>query len=260
MTSDNKSLALVLENVCKIRSSNGHQVGVLKNISLSLQQGRLSVFVGPSGGGKSTLLRLLNRLDDPTSGDIVYRGKPMNSISPVALRREISMVMQKPVMFEGTVQENVLKAFALRKEALPGADSALLEQTLQQCGLSLSLINRDAQSLSVGQQQRVSLARTLITGPEILLLDEPTSALDRPTGDLLAATLLNICRKRGLTIIMATHDLRLAEQIADHLVFIAQGKLVEQGKPDALLNNPKSAQLRKFLEEPDFSRMEASHD
>jgi putative ABC transport system ATP-binding protein len=260
MSTTDNAPALVLQDVCKVKGTGHQAVTLLDAISLSLPAGQLTALVGPSGGGKSTLLRLLNRLDEATSGQILYRGAALSAMEPVALRRAIGMVMQKPVMFAGSVLDNLQHAFVLRKAPVPGADSALLQQTLEQCELEAALLGRNAQSLSVGQQQRVSLARTLITGPDILLLDEPTSALDRPTGDLLAATLLNICRERGLTLIMATHDLRLAGQIADHLVYLEAGQVVEQGPPAALLKNPRTRQLRKFLAEPDFSGKGTGND
>jgi putative ABC transport system ATP-binding protein len=103
----------------------------------------------------------------------------------------------------------------------------------------------------LGQQQRVALARTLITGPEVLLLDEPTSSLDRPTADRLAATLREICRSRRLTILMVTHDLRLAGRVADHLAYLEAGEILEEGRPEELLNHPRSESLRRFLAEPE---------
>lgn len=255
---------MVLENIYKSRSAEVGVVEILSNITLSLSEGELSVFVGPSGGGKSTLLRLLNRLEDPTSGRILLRGKDLQTLEPVELRRDVAMVLQKPFMFEGSVLENLQKPFALRKEPLPDADSSLVKQVLERCSLDQALLTRRAQSLSVGQQQRVSLARCLITGPQILLLDEPTSALDRPTGDALAGTLRTICRTSGITVIMVTHDLRLAGQIADRLIYLEGGQVLEQGSADDLLNRPKSPQLKKFLEEPHFqmsqTEEEASHD
>jgi putative ABC transport system ATP-binding protein len=248
----------VLENISKTRQHEGRSVEILRDVCLSLTGGQLTLLIGPSGGGKSTLLRLLNRLDDPTSGRILFRGKALGDLRPVALRRDVAMVMQKPVMFAGTVLENLQRPFLLRKQALPAAESPLVGEILEQCGLEHELLKRSAESLSIGQQQRVSLARALMTGPQVLLLDEPTSALDRPTGDRLAQTLLRVCRERGVTVIMATHDLRLAEQVGDHLVFIDRGRMIEQGSPDDLFANPHSAELKTFLAEPDFGRKKGS--
>lgn len=243
---------LTLENVTRIRNLSGHQVCVLDNVSMNVAAAQMTLLIGPSGGGKSTLLRLLNRLEDPDSGQIRFRGRELHAFSAVALRRDIAMMMQKQVMFAGTVLENLQRPFLYRRQDLPSADSSMVAEVLQLSGLGSDLLSRTASSLSIGQQQRVSLARALITSPQVLLLDEPTSALDRPTGDQLARTLLTICREKQVSIIMATHDLRLAEQIADRLVYIESGRVLEQGDAESLLHAPQTAAMQVFLREPEF--------
>jgi putative ABC transport system ATP-binding protein len=239
------------ENVRKVRrGSDGGEQEILRGLSFSAEAARLSVIVGPSGGGKSTLIRLVNRLEDPTSGRLLLDGEDLATIDPLRLRRRVGTVLQKPFMYEGTVQDNLRRPFLLRGENPPATDSDLFAGTLALCRLEQELLGREARSLSLGQQQRVSLARTLVTRPEVLLLDEPTSALDRPTGDRLAETFRNICRSEGITILMVTHDLRLAERVADRMAYLEGGRVIEEGDPRELLNRPQSDQLQRFLAEP----------
>jgi putative ABC transport system ATP-binding protein len=244
--------ALSIEAVHKFRRAlDGRTVEILCGLSLAAPTGELTAIVGPSGGGKSTLVRLLNRLEEPDGGRILLFGEAIASLDPLVLRRRIGLVPQKPFMFEGSVLDNLQRPFHLREASPPAADSETLRSVLALCRLDPELLSRDARSLSLGQQQRVSLARTLVTGPEVLLLDEPTSALDRPTADRLAATLREICRSRRLTILMVTHDLRLAGRVADHLAYLEGGVIFEEGRPEQLLNHPRSEQLRRFLTEPE---------
>jgi putative ABC transport system ATP-binding protein len=165
------------------------------------------------------------------------------------LRRQVAMVQQKPFMFEGTVLANLQRPFQFRDAILPDAGSAEVRQALELAQLDSEFLARDAHSLSVGEQQRVNLARVLITSPSVLLLDEPTSALDRPTGDRLAATLREICEAQQLTAILVTHDLRLAGK-ADKLIYLEGGRIREEGSPEQLLSTPGSMELRRFLDEP----------
>ena len=247
---DNRSVRL--ERIAVMRSGrDGRTVPILSDISFSADSGAITAIVGPSGGGKSSLIRLINRLSDPTSGTVYLNGEDIAAMDPLQLRRRVAMVPQKPFMFEGSVLANLLLPFRYRQEPLPPADGPEIAQVLELARLDAELLERDSRTLSLGQQQRVSLARSLITRPHVLLLDEPTSALDRPTADRLSATLHDICRSQQLTVILVTHDLRLAGKIADHLIYLEAGRIREAGQAAALLSNPQSAELRRFLAEPD---------
>jgi putative ABC transport system ATP-binding protein len=239
-----------LEEVCILRSGpDGHQTRFLDEVSFSAEAGRITTIVGPSGGGKSSLIRLINRLSDPTSGRIYLEGQDIARLDPLKLRSRVAMVLQKPFMFEGTVLANLQRPFLFRNQPLPAPGSDVLVRALELARLDPSLIERDSRTLSLGEQQRVNLARALINNPRVLLLDEPTSALDRLTADHLAATFREICRSQRLSLILVTHDLRLAGKIADYLLYLEGGRILEEGVPDDLLNRPRSAELRRFLGE-----------
>ncbi|QEM68723.1 ATP-binding cassette domain-containing protein [Geobacter sp. FeAm09] len=239
------------EGVGLVRSDErGRQAVILSDVSFSAVTGRITAIVGPSGGGKSSLIRLINRLDDPTTGRIQLGGEDIAGLDPLLLRRKVAMVLQRPFMFPGTLLHNLQRPLVYRKEPLPGADSPEVRRTLELARLAPDLLERDARSLSIGQQQRASLARAVITSPPVLLLDEPTSALDRPTGDQLAAALQDICRRQGMAVILVTHDLRLADKVADDLIYLEAGRIREAGPAARLLAAPASAEFIRFLAEP----------
>jgi putative ABC transport system ATP-binding protein len=242
---------LQLHEVSKSRlAKDGTPVIILHRLSLEVQPQQLTLIIGPSGGGKTTLVRLLNRLEDPTSGRILLHGRALGDYDPLELRCRVGLVAQKPFMFDGTVLENLQISYVLRHQDPPSAEHPMLRQALDFCRLPQALLSRQARSLSLGQQQRVSLARTLITSPEVIVLDEPTSALDRPTGDQLADTLQDICRSGGKAVVMVSHDLRLAERVADHLAYLEAGSIIEEGSARQLLSTPRSAELQRFLAQP----------
>jgi putative ABC transport system ATP-binding protein len=253
-----KPVLVSIEQVGLVRRDReGKGTTILADISSSARQGEITAIVGPSGGGKSSLIRLINRLDDPTAGKIFLEGEDILRIDPLELRRRVAMVLQKPFMFEGTVLANLQRPFLYRREPLPASGSDAVRDVLSLARLEPELLGRDARTLSLGQQQRVSLARALITGPQVLLLDEPTSALDRSTGDRLAATFHEISRSQRLTVILVTHDLRLAERVADYLIYLEGGRIREAGPPAELLAAPKSVELGRFLAEP--AELEGEH-
>ena len=218
---DSKPVMVQLKSICVTHKNQaGLDSVILEDISFSALQGEITGIIGPSGGGKSTLIRLVNRLEDPSRGHILLDGEDIALIDPLIVRRKVAMVLQKPFMFEGTVLCNLQKPFLYRNEPPPLAGSIEVIRSLELARLTKELLDRDARTLSGGEQQRVNLARALICNPQVLLLDEPTSALDRPTTDRLATTLHDVCRSEQLAVILVTHDLRLAEHTADHLIYL----------------------------------------
>lgn len=190
---------------------------------LHIAEHEITCLVGSSGSGKSTLLRLLNRMISPDSGTITYRNEPIDSINPVALRRQVVMLPQNPVMFEGSLRENLLKGLELSGRD-PVSDNRLNE-LLQMMMLDKPLDSGTGR-LSGGERQRVAIARVLAMQPDVLLLDEPTSALDVATQDDVIANLVVDAKAAGTTIVMVTHARPMAEQWADHLIEINAGEIV----------------------------------
>jgi putative ABC transport system ATP-binding protein len=193
---------------------------VLRGVSAHLPEGASAV-VGPSGCGKSTLLRLLNRLADPDSGSVNYRGRGVSEYEVLGLRREVSLVPQLPALLEGTVASNI--AFATR---LAGRE-AETDRVLGLAGLDPSFAARDSAKLSVGEQQRVMLARSLALEPSVLLLDEPTSALDETARDSVETTLLDLRARLGLSFVLVTHDLAQANRLADSFLQLDRGRVID---------------------------------
>lgn len=207
-----------LQDVSLIRA--GKQV--LRGVDARLPEGA-SCVAGPSGSGKSTLLRLLNRLSDPDSGTVRYRGTDVREYDVLELRREVCLVPQLPALLEGTVADNI------RFAANCGDIDADIRRLLDLAGLDDSYAERDARRLSVGEQQRVMLARTLALEPSVLLLDEPTSALDEDRRDAVERTLLDLRRRLDISFVLVTHDLAQARRMADWVVRIDAGRAVEEG-------------------------------
>ena len=183
-------------------------------------EGVTAVF-GPSGSGKSTLLRLCNRLEVPTAGRVLFGDQDVAGLNPLRLRRRVGMVFQRPTPFPGTVAENLLTA-------CPAAERAHMEKVLVRVGLTGSWLGRDATALSGGEAQRVCMARTLITQPEVLLLDEPTSALDESAVDVVEQAVLRLARD-GIGVLWVTHDPDQAQRIADRVLRVDAGRCTGLG-------------------------------
>ena len=184
---------------------------VLDGFSARVEEGATAI-VGPSGAGKSTLLRLLNRLADPSRGEIRFRGSPLGSYEPLALRREVALVPQLPALLDGTVESN------LRYAADLAGEPPAVEETLRRAGLDPSFADRDVAKLSVGEQQRAMLARALAQRPAVLLLDEPTSALDHATRDAVEATLAKLRSESNLSLVLVSHDPEQARRLGDRVL------------------------------------------
>jgi ABC-type multidrug transport system fused ATPase/permease subunit len=195
---------------------------VLNDVSFTVRRGHSLTLVGPSGSGKSTLLRCLNRLVEPTSGTLRFDGGDARSFDPRELRRRVALVMQTPVLFEGTVRDNL----RLRPADAPGDFSEdRLHAALAEVGLGPELLDRDGATLSGGEKQRVTIARALLRDPQALLLDEPTSALDPPNALLVVETISRLRATRGLSIVAVTHQADLVRRLGGGLLYLVKGRV-----------------------------------
>ena len=195
---------------------------ILDDVSFSLDRGHVLTLVGPSGSGKSTLLRCLNRLVEPTSGTVTFDGRDVRTFDPRELRGRVALVMQTPVLFEGTVGDNL----RVRPAGAAGDFSEpRLRRTLDEVGFEPDRLNEDAAMLSGGEKQRVAIARALLRDPQVLLLDEPTSALDPLNALLVMATITNLRATRGLSIVAVTHQPDVVRRLGGSLLYLVRGRV-----------------------------------
>ncbi|XP_044979753.1 protein STAR1-like isoform X2 [Hordeum vulgare subsp. vulgare] len=211
---------------------------------LDVPRGVVMGVIGPSGSGKSTLLRALNRLWEPAPGAVALDGADIRGLDVLALRRRVGMLFQLPAMFHGTVADNVRYGPRLRGETLSDAQ---VKELLSMSDLDHGLASRPASELSVGQAQRVALARTLANGPEVLLLDEPTSALDPISTQNIEEAIVRLKKERGLTTVIVSHSVRQIQRIADLVCLVVDGVVVEV-LPPSDLSQAKHPMARRFLE------------
>ncbi len=205
---------------------------ILHEVCLSVAPAAVTVLAGPSGAGKSTLLRLGNRLDIPSAGSVRFRGEDSAAIDPRELRRRVGMVFQRPVPFAGAVRENL-------KVGAPQASDEELARTLERVGLEASVLDRVADDLSGGEAQRMCIARTLLTQPEVILMDEPTSALDHENR-LGIEHLAKELAQEGIGILWVSHDLSQVRRIADHAVVLIDGRNASAAETAAFLDQGMS--------------------
>ncbi len=240
---------IVLENVCK--SYDGGARYSVREVSLRVPRGQMLVLLGGSGCGKTTTLKMINRLIEPTSGRILVNGADVRASNPVQLRRGIGYVFQGSGLFPHmTVAENIAvvpRLLGWAKERI----LARVEELLELVHLpAAEYRDRLPRQLSGGQQQRVGFARALAAGSQVMLLDEPFGALDPVTRDELRAEFLNLRRRLGLTAVMVTHDMIEALLSADLIAVMNQGRLLQIGTPRDLMNQPTDAYVAALMSSP----------
>ena len=227
---------------------NFNDLEVLKGISEKIYKGEVVCIIGPSGGGKSTFLRCLNMLEEPTSGEVYFEGEkldPKNTNIDLH-RQKIGMVFQQFNVFPHlTVMENITLAPTLEKKVPLEAAKENAMRLLKQVGLE-DKANEYPRKLSGGQKQRLAIVRAMAMEPDVMLFDEPTSALDPE----MVKGVLEVIRKltdSGMTCVIVTHEMGFAREVADRVLFIDEGIVMEEGTPEELFNNPKNPRTKEFL-------------
>ncbi|MDQ0512463.1 ABC transporter ATP-binding protein [Ancylobacter amanitiformis] len=205
---------------------------LVDRVTVAIRQGEILAIVGPSGAGKSSFIRLLNRLDEPTGGTVLFKRQDYRQIDPRVLRQRVGMVLQTPFLFPGTVAANLAFGPAQRGRTLPADEIAALLAKVELPGYE----PRDVSTLSGGEAQRVSLARSLANQPEVLLLDEPTSALDEENVRGIEQLIMTINRTSGTTCVIVTHNREQALRIAPRTLYLDAGRLVAVGNTREVLD------------------------
>ncbi len=235
-----------VENVTK--EYNNGEVRALNESSLTVARGEVVAIIGPSGSGKSTLLRCLNMLEVPTSGHIYFDGVDLadKSVDVDLHRRKMGMVFQHFNLFpHKTVLQNITMAPVTLKLKTPNEARALAMKLLERIGLA-DKVNEYPNMLSGGQKQRIAIVRALAMEPEVMLFDEPTSALDpEMVGEVL--DLMRDLAKDGMTMVVVTHEMGFAREVADRVIFMDGGSILEENTPNELFDNPQNPRTRLFL-------------
>lgn len=238
-----------LSNITKIYKTKNGELKAVDNVNLSIQKGEIYGIIGYSGAGKSTMIRLLNGLEKPTTGSVVVNGEEISAVSGGKLRaarQKISMIFQHfNLLWSRTVEENI--AFPLEIAGVPKAERAKrVAELIDLVGLSGRGKAYPSQ-LSGGQKQRVGIARALANNPEVLLCDEATSALDPETTDSILELLLDINKRLGLTIVLITHEMHVIRKICHRVAVMEAGKVVETGDVLNVFQNPQAPITKKFV-------------
>jgi putative ABC transport system ATP-binding protein len=212
---------------------------IVEDFSFTFETGRIYSLLGPSGAGKTSLLRLLNRLDEPTTGEILFEGNDYRQLSPLDLRRRIGYLFQVPYMFDGTVADNLRFARA-------DIDDQRIDQLLDLVSIGARFASRSVANLSVGEKQRIALARLLATQPSAILLDEPTASLDPTHTDRIESTVKQIAADENLTVIMVSHQPQQAARMGGEGILLVAGKLIEHGPVQQLVEQPTTDLGRRY--------------
>lgn len=218
-------------------------IHILKNITGSIPEGKITTLVGPSGAGKTMLFKLCNGLQSPGSGDIYIKNKHIDSYNPVELRRNVGIALQNATMIAGNVQKNLEIPRKLQGKDLSRERA---KELLKVVSLDEDFLHRNTKDLSGGQQQKLSVARTLVNKPEILLLDEITSSLDSISRQDIEKLIVDINREYGTTILWITHDLQQALAMGHYTWVMMDGEVVETGESE-LLRDPQNDRVKGFV-------------
>jgi polar amino acid transport system ATP-binding protein len=236
--------------VIKVTNLNKYfgKLHVLKDINIEINKGEVVVIIGPSGSGKSTFLRCLNRLEEPTEGEIIFEGTSITdkNTNINILRQKMGMVFQQFNLFPNmTVLDNItISPRKLKKVSKEEADK-IAYGLLKRIGLSDKAQSYPTQ-LSGGQKQRIAIARALAMSPDVMLFDEPTSALDpEMVGEVL--DVMKELASEGMTMVVVTHEMGFAKEVGDRVIFMDEGKILEQGTPDEIFKSPKEDRTKDFL-------------
>ncbi|WP_426656856.1 amino acid ABC transporter ATP-binding protein [Fervidobacterium islandicum] len=239
---NSEKIIIKIENLVK----RFGKLEVLRGINLQVKKGETIVIIGPSGGGKSTLLRCINKLEEYQGGQIYLDGVDINEYDVNQLRARIGMVFQQFNLFPHmNVLDNLILAPTKVKNMPRDEAVKKAKVLLSRVGL-LDKIEAYPEQLSGGQKQRVAIARALMMDPEIMLFDEPTSALDPELVGEVLDVMKNLARS-GMTMLVVTHEMGFARDVADRIIFISEGVVEEEGPPEEILKNPKKQRTREFL-------------
>ncbi|WP_448384970.1 amino acid ABC transporter ATP-binding protein [Fervidobacterium sp.] len=242
LNNSSEKIIIKIENLVK----RFGKLEVLKGINLEVKKGETIVIIGPSGGGKSTLLRCINKLEEYQGGKIYLDGVDIDEYDVNQLRTRIGMVFQQFNLFPHmNVLDNLILAPTKVKKMPKEQAIEKAKVLLSRVGL-LDKIDAYPEQLSGGQKQRVAIARALMMDPEIMLFDEPTSALDPELVGEVLDVMKDLARS-GMTMLVVTHEMGFARDVADRIVFISQGVVEEEGPPEEILRNPKKPRTREFL-------------
>ena len=237
----------VLIKVSNLKISFG-DLHVLKDVSIDIKEGEKIVVIGPSGSGKSTFLRCLNRLENPSGGHILFEGQDLTDkkVNLDQCRQKMGMVFQHFNLFPHlTVLENIMLAPLTLKLKTPEEAKSQALELLNRVGL-VDKADAYPSTLSGGQKQRIAIVRSLAMNPEVLLFDEPTSALDPEMVGEVLQVIKNLANE-GMTMVVVTHEMGFAREVADRVLFMDGGYVAEEGSPDAIFTQPKSPRLQQFL-------------
>lgn len=239
---------ILVKDLHKSFRHNNQNIEVLSGINCNIKKGEKVVIVGPSGSGKSTFLRCLNLLETPTSGEIIFEGKNITdkNCNINQIRQKMGMVFQRFNLFPHlTVMQNITLAPVLLKLKTKPESELIALNLLKRVGLA-EKANAYPSQLSGGQQQRIAIIRALAMDPDVMLFDEPTSALDpEMVGEVLAV--MKELAVSGLTMLVVTHEMSFAKEVATRMLFVHQGKIVEDSSTEQFFNNPKHPRVKEFL-------------